>query len=95
MTQYKATFKCAVKDKFDDRYTALFYEYKGHEYQIIKANNWMACSSDYLYGDMRLTEQHKRAQAAIDEMIEAEKNPKPIEKGTFDMDEIWKLCGFD
>lgn len=30
----KATFKFAYTPKFDDRYTELFYEYKGFEYSV-------------------------------------------------------------
>lgn len=70
MTQHKATFKSSYTDKYDSRYTELTYEYRGHEYTVIKANNWSACSSEYTIGDKTLAKQHKRAQAEIDEMID-------------------------
>lgn len=66
----KATFKFAYTDRYDDRYTELFYEYKGFEYSVTKANNWSACSSDYLPGGyMSLVNQHNRNQQAIDKKI--------------------------
>lgn len=72
MTSYKATFKCRVNDKYDKRYSDLFYEYRGHEYIVTVANSW-ACSSDYLPGGyMSLYNQHKRAQELIDAQIERE-----------------------
>lgn len=79
---YKATFKGSYTDKYDKRYTQLFYEYRGHEYQVTKANSWTGCSSDYIYGDMRLSIQHKKAQETIDWMIEhprtEERTPEEI-----------------
>ena len=75
----KATFKMAHTDRFDKRYTTLIYEYRGHEYEVIKANSW-ACSSDYTMrgGSMTLSAQHKRAQEEIDNLIErGPEEPKP------------------
>lgn len=67
---YKATYKGCINDRYDKRYTELVYEYRGHEYIVTKPNSWTGCSSDYYYGDMRLTEQHRRAQEGIDAKID-------------------------
>lgn len=92
----KADYIGSYTDKYDKRYTTLFYRYRGHEYQIVKANNWMSCSSDYTMrgGSMSLARQHKEAQDSIDAKIEAEKNPQPIPEAKWTKeyeDEIWKM----
>ncbi len=77
---HKATYKGSYTDRFDKRYTLLFYEYRGHEYTIEKANSWTACSSDYTMGNS-LAAQHRRAQEEIDNMIEnprRERTPEEI-----------------
>lgn len=86
MTPYKATFKCRVTDRYDKRYSDLFYEYRGHEYIVQVANSWTACSSDYLPGgSMSLYNQHKREQKLIDDMVDnpvsPEEEAKAIEEG--------------
>lgn len=75
MANYKARFIGAVKDRYEHRYVDLEYEYRGERYLVSKPCSWTACSSDYLYGDMRLAKQHERAQAIIDAKLD---NP-PIE----------------
>lgn len=79
---HKATYKGSYTDRFDKRYTTLFYEYRGHEYMIEKANSWTACSSDYTMDNKNsLAAQHRRAQEEIDNMIEnprRERTPEDI-----------------
>lgn len=97
MTKYKATFKSSYTDKYDKRYTYLTYEYRGHEYEVVKPNSWTACSSEYTIGDKTLAKQHIKAQAEIDSMIDS---PDPVKeepaKQTYEgswqegMDLFWK-----
>lgn len=68
----KARYIGKAFNKFDHTYTPLFYEYRGHEYQVTAPQGWTA-SSDYYTGYMRLSEQHKREQERIDAQIEAER----------------------
>ena len=73
MARYKATFKYRYTDKYDKRYSELYYEYRGHEYSVTVANSWTACSSDYTVGGSKsLYRQHKEAQEMIDAKIERE-----------------------
>ncbi len=51
------------------QHTWLFYEYKGHEYMVVKHNNG--------YMDKTLRQQHEEAQKEIDELIEHENDPIP------------------
>lgn len=51
------------------QHTCLFYEYKGHEYMVVKHNNG--------YMDKTLRQQHEEAQKEIDELIEHENDPIP------------------
>lgn len=62
---------CARNNSFNNgwKHTELFYEYRGHEYCIIKHNNG--------YMDKSLRKQHEEEQAKIDYMIEHENDEKP------------------
>jgi len=63
----KAKYIGAIKDGWE--HTILEYEYKGKRYFITKHNNG--------YMDKSLRQQHKEAQAEIDERIEHENDPIP------------------
>ncbi len=78
--EYKAEYIGAYTDRYDKRYTTLFYRYRGREYQVVKANNWGACSSDYTMkgGSMTLSKQHKEAQEMIDNMVDNPSDFKPV-----------------
>lgn len=70
LNKYPAKFIGAVKDRYEHRYIDLEYEYRGERYLVTKPISWTACSSDYFSGSMRLTEQHRRAQEAIDAKLD-------------------------
>lgn len=66
----KARFIRATRDRNPRdawKHTELWYEYRGHEYCVVKDNNG--------YMGESLRKQHEREQAKIDELID---NPKPI-----------------
>ena len=63
----------------------LFYEYRGKEYMLTTYNN--GCMQEPLY------KQHVEEQLKIDKIIENEN--KPIKQGTFDIDEIFNILGWE
>ena len=63
----KAKYTGCVHEGWE--HTWLFYEYRGHEYSIIKHNNG--------YMDKSLRQQHEEEQRKIDERIEHENDPIP------------------
>ena len=63
----------------------LFYEYRGKEYMLTVYNNG--------YMQEPLYKQHAEEQLKIDKIIENEN--KPIEQGTFDIDEIFNVLGWE
>ena len=63
----KAKYVGCVHDGW--QHTKLFYQYRGHEYIVVRHNNG--------YMDKSLKEQHEEAQAEIDHRIEHEKDPVP------------------
>lgn len=69
MAHYKATYKGSSRTA-DKRYYLQIWEYRGHEYEVeVPSNGWI-CSSDYLRGGyMSQSNQHRRAQEQIDELI--------------------------
>ena len=70
-----ATYKRSYNIPHEDRYYIQVWEYRGREYEVEIATSWTGCSSDYLSGGyMSQYNQHRRAQAAIDEAID---NPTP------------------
>ena len=69
---YKAKFIGVTRDRNPQeawKHTELWYEYRGHQYCVVKHNNG--------YMDKSLLEQHKEEQRAIDEMIERQSRPIP------------------
>lgn len=87
----KATYKGRATDKYDRRYTTLFYEYKGFEYSVVAPNTWN-CSSDYLDGGYNsLRNQHLREQKRIDDMLARPDITPP--RGTFDeiIERVWNM----
>ena len=75
--EFKATYKGSFSNKYDLRYYTQIWEYRGHEYNVTVPTGW-DCSTDFLYGDMRQSEQHRRNQEAIDRQIaEGETPVKP------------------
>lgn len=76
---------------YDKYFTTIVYEYRGQRYEVEYANGWQVCCTPAWI-------QHRDAQAKIDEMLDnpsqkpvAEEN-KPFEE---QMDEIWKMMGWD
>ena len=63
----------------------LFYEYRGKEYMLTVYNNG--------YMQEPLYKQHEKEQLKIDKIIENEN--KPIEQGTFNVDEIFNILGWE
>ena len=63
----------------------LFYEYRGKEYMLTVYNNG--------YMQEPLYKQHAEEQLKIDKIIENEN--KPIEQGTFDIDAIFNVLGWE
>ena len=63
----------------------LEYEYKGMRYTVYE---------NMSKGNEPLSWQHRTEQAKIDSIIEMKKREVADSKG-FDMDEIWKMLGFD
>ena len=63
----------------------LFYEYRGKEYMLTVYNNG--------YMQESLYKQHAEEQLKIDKIIENEN--KPIKQGTFDIDEIFNVLGWE
>ena len=63
----------------------LFYEYRGKEYMLTVYNNG--------YMQEPLYKQHAEEQLKIDKIIENEN--KPIKQGTFDIDEIFNVLGWE
>ena len=92
MTQYKATYICSTS--YEKNYYIQHWEYRGREYMVTVPTNWN-CSVEYLPGGCNSqVNQHKRQQDAIDQQIEAEKNPEPIKKGLWTdeyEDQIFKM----
>lgn len=69
----------------DKYFTAIVYEYRGHQYEVTYANGHQVCCSPAWI-------QHRDAQADIDKMID---NPNPISNDTkIDLDEIWEMMGW-
>lgn len=73
-------------ETFRDKYfTAIVYEYRGHQYEVTYANGHQVCCSPAWV-------QHRDAQADIDKMLD---NPKLISNDTkIDLDEIWEMMGW-
>lgn len=68
--EQKAKFICATVDRNQReawKHTELWYEYRGHEYCVVRHNN--GCM------DKSLRQQHEEAQRDIDERILAAKQP--------------------
>ena len=63
----------------------LFYEYRGKEYMLTAYNNG--------YMQEPLYKQHAEEQLKIDKIIENEN--KPAKQGTFDIDEIFNILGWE
>ena len=63
----------------------LFYEYREKEYMLTAYNNG--------YMQEPLYKQHAEEQLKIDKIIENEN--KPIKQGTFDIDEIFNVLGWE
>lgn len=60
--------------KIDKNYLEMLFEYRGKTYLVTRALSWTACSSDYtISGANSERNQHKRAQALIDNELD---NPK-------------------
>lgn len=97
--KYPAKFIGAVKDRYEHRYVDLEYEYRGERYLVTKPLSWTACSSDYFYGDMRLTEQHRRAQESIDAKLDNPpiEYPKQVYEGSAQegLDKFWNYINGD
>ena len=77
----KATY---IGKWYHKEHVFLQYEYRGHKYEVVE---------NRAKGNEPLSWQHKNEQARIDRLIEMEKQPsggKPI-----DIDEIWKLLGWE
>lgn len=98
-TYHKATYKGSSRTA-DSRYYLQIWEYRGHEYEVEVPSNAWTCSSDYQSGGYNSQyNQHRRAQAQIDEMI-ANPAPETTEPaaGTFTkeyMDQIWEMNGWN
>lgn len=97
-TENKATYKGSSRTA-DSRYYLQIWEYRGHEYEVEVPSNGWCCSTDYQRGgSMSQYNQHRRAQAEIDEMIA---NPAPETEpaaGTFTkeyMDQIFEMNGWN
>ena len=82
--QYKAHLigKRYIKNGY---VTELFYEYRGKEYMLTAYNNG--------YMQEPLYKQHAEEQLKIDKIIENEN--KPIKQGTFNVDEIFNILGWE
>ena len=87
---YKAKFIGATRDRNPReawKHTELWYEYRGHQYCVVKHNNG--------YMDKPLRVQHEEAQREIDEMID---NPKPVRESKYEgsaqegFDLFWEYC---
>ena len=74
-------------DTFIDKYfSTVVYEYRGMTYEVEYANGMNCCCTPAYI-------QHRDAQAKIDASVE---NPKPNrEAQPIDLDEIWKMLGWD
>lgn len=84
----------------DDRYYLQIWSYRGHEYEVEVPSNGWNCSSDYQRGGYKSQyNQHRRAQAEIDEMIENPapeiKEPAPATWTKEYEDKIWAMLGFE
>ena len=80
----KAKYFGRCKQKYDDAID-LFYEYRGKEYMLTAYNNG--------YMQEPLYKQHAEEQLKIDKIIENEN--KPAKQGTFDIDEIFNILGWE
>lgn len=83
----KAIYKGKVHDKYGDA-VHLFFEYRGHEYMITDEHNG--------YSEP-MHRKHQYEQNKIDELIESEKsqNTSTNSNGSFDINEIYSLMGWD
>lgn len=78
MANYKATYICSTRSKYDRKYYTQHWEYRGISYMVTMPADGNP-SSDYIYGDMKPTAQHRREQAAIDEMLDHPETAEPKE----------------
>lgn len=86
---YKAKFIGATRDRNPReawKHTELWYEYRGHQYCVVKHNNG--------YMDKPLRVQHEEAQAEIDYKIEHENDPIPEYTGEAEkaFELFWEYC---
>ena len=75
-TKVKAKFIGATRNSNPReawKHTELWYEYKGHQYCVVKDNNG--------YMGEPLRKQHEREQCKIDQMID---NPEPIKEWQYE-----------
>lgn len=77
----KAKFVGKVRDR-NGYAVHLFYTYRGREYMITDEHNGYS---------QTMAEKHREEQTRIDKGIEMEKNPKNMDEGQFDLDEIFNL----
>ena len=98
----KAKYKGSVR-RTNEPYLDMFFEYRGHEYIVVRPLSWTACSSDYMAGgSMTEAKQHRRAQDLIDGTIDstpedpeeekrkAEEGQKKLQEA---MDMFWDSVG--
>ena len=68
ITVHSAKFVTSIRDKYDPYHTTLFYEYRGHEYQVENFGVKQPLGESH-------KQQHQQEQHRIDNMID---NPTPI-----------------
>ena len=82
----KATFiRKYSGGKYEPHMIYMDYEYRGHEYTVYE---------NRARGNEPLAWQHKSHQDSIDKIIEMESNPQSTSQPV-DMNEIWRLLGWD
>ena len=78
-----------IETFYGKHFTAIVYEYRGHEYEVTYPRGWMVCCTPAWV-------QHRDEQAKIDALID---NPpsekKPMKSFDEQLDEIWNMLGWD
>lgn len=75
-----------IGKSYDRDYVYLEYEYRGHRYEVYEHKT---------KGNEPLSWQHANNQARIDRLIELEEKEEQQQSEPFDLDEIFKMLGWD
>lgn len=70
-------------------YHSSFFEYRGEEYEVKYSNGYTT------FREKSAKQQHVDNQKRIDQLLDNPKTEKENQEGTFDLDEIWNMLGWN